>query len=310
MSSSARRRRSGPLPAALDQQRLLDDLARAEARIEGGRRVLEDELDLAPRRPSAGPRGARGSGPRTRSRPSPASSKRARQRASVDLPEPDSPTSASVVPAAIVRSTPSRAWTAPPNASRPRRQVALAEAAARRSSSAMLEAAHARGAAPARPPRAARSGSAPCGPGSAARTRSRQAAAPVSGGLPTMDVSRRDSPRRRGRGATSRSAGCRDAAAHGRPAERALLDDAPGVHHEQPVGERRRAVPRSWSHQQQRQPQPLPQLPSSARISARVVESSADVGSSATSSAGRQRRPARSSRAASGRRSARADTRA
>ena len=105
-----------PLPrraAAEDLERLGDDLGGGEARVEGGGGILEDELDAgAERRAARGRAAPAGRRRRTGSRPPVGSSSRARQRASVDLPEPDWPTRARAAPRRMSRSTPARAGSA------------------------------------------------------------------------------------------------------------------------------------------------------------------------------------------------------
>ena len=77
-----------------------DRVAHAHARIERGHRILEHDLDPAPRRGAARP--ARASAdrcPRRRTRPARGWTRRRIERPTVVLPQPDSPTSASVRPA-------------------------------------------------------------------------------------------------------------------------------------------------------------------------------------------------------------------
>ena len=97
--------------AAADHERLRDRGARGEARVERGVGVLEHDLHPVAQR-AEGPTG-RGamSSPSTRIAPAVGSSNRTRRLASVDLPQPDSPTSASVSPGPRAKLTPSTACT-------------------------------------------------------------------------------------------------------------------------------------------------------------------------------------------------------
>jgi hypothetical protein len=103
----------GPAVAAVDPQRLGDDLVDRDARVQARVRVLEDDLDLAPHAPhlAAGHLGevvalevdVPGGGVEQPHDVRPV----------VDLPQPDSPTRPTVSPALTVKLTPSTAWTAP-----------------------------------------------------------------------------------------------------------------------------------------------------------------------------------------------------
>ncbi len=90
-----------PLAAAhgrVQPDRLADDRLHAHARVERGERVLEDDLQVAAdRRSSPGARVAR-SRPSYITAPAVGAISLSSRRPSVDLPEPDSPTSASVSP--------------------------------------------------------------------------------------------------------------------------------------------------------------------------------------------------------------------
>ena len=88
-------------PPARDHERLGDRRARGHARIERRVRVLEHHLDPTPGEVRSLSRGRLWSSRRIR-------------RATVDLPLPDSPTSARVSPAPTVKLTPSTACTTPP----------------------------------------------------------------------------------------------------------------------------------------------------------------------------------------------------
>ena len=95
------RSRSARLERGVDRQRLLERVADLLARVEARERVLEHHLHLLPQRVAASPRrrcvdvGAVDAAARPRSAPRSSSS----WRASVLLPQPDSPTTASVRPA-------------------------------------------------------------------------------------------------------------------------------------------------------------------------------------------------------------------
>ena len=85
----------------MDQERLLDRVAHAEARVERLVRILVDDLHLAPQRPQLPVRHARDApGRGSGSLPESASTIRITVWAVVVLPQPDSPTSASISPAA------------------------------------------------------------------------------------------------------------------------------------------------------------------------------------------------------------------
>ena len=85
-----------------DREPLADDVAHAHARVERADRVLEDDLHLAPRVASARAReSAVRSAPSKTICPSVGSISRMSVRPSVDLPQPDSPTSPSVSPLRI-----------------------------------------------------------------------------------------------------------------------------------------------------------------------------------------------------------------
>ena len=115
-ASSAATRAGACAAAAIrpcSQQRLGDDVADAPARVEAGIRILEDHLH-APAQRARGVRRARRASPARRRRstqalPRVGVSSPTISRASVLLPQPDSPTSASVRPRAIVKLTSSTA---------------------------------------------------------------------------------------------------------------------------------------------------------------------------------------------------------
>ena len=104
LAHALRERRAARQP--VHAQALADRLAHRHARVQRRERVLEDDLHAA-----AHARAARARESRRRSRPSnaisPASGsiRRSASRASVDLPQPDSPTRPSVSPASSSRST-------------------------------------------------------------------------------------------------------------------------------------------------------------------------------------------------------------
>src|SRR6266851_2554219 len=85
------------------EQRIGDGPKGGEARVEAVGRILEDHLDLRPKR-RAGT--AEISSSSSWIVPSVGSIKRARSRARVDLPQPDSPTSPTVSPCPIAKLTP------------------------------------------------------------------------------------------------------------------------------------------------------------------------------------------------------------
>ncbi len=101
------------LGESVQRERLVERLADRHARIERRERVLEDDLQRAAQLAH------RVVGKRPRSRPSKwtlpdvGSSRRSTSRPVVDLPQPDSPTSASVSPASTSKLTPSTACTIP-----------------------------------------------------------------------------------------------------------------------------------------------------------------------------------------------------
>ena len=87
----------------MQQQRLGQHLADGHARVERAVGVLEDELGAGARmRRSSAPDSEARSRPAKRTLPAVGSSRRRASRPTVDLPQPDSPTSASVSPAAHV----------------------------------------------------------------------------------------------------------------------------------------------------------------------------------------------------------------
>ena len=94
---------------AVQRQRLVQRLADGHPRIQRGERVLEDDLQGATL--ALAPRIRARSGPRRRTRRVPRSARAAAStsRPVVDLPQPDSPTRASVSPTASEKLTPSTA---------------------------------------------------------------------------------------------------------------------------------------------------------------------------------------------------------
>ena len=109
----------------VQRQRLADGLRDRHARIERRVRVLEDDLQRAPLRAHRARRRARTApAPSKRTLPAVGSIRRSSSRPVVDLPQPDSPTSASVSPAASSKSMPSTARTT--RASRARRSPCAA----------------------------------------------------------------------------------------------------------------------------------------------------------------------------------------
>ncbi len=199
--------------------------------------------------------------PSKRTRPAVGSISRSTSRPSVDLPQPDSPTTPSVSPGRSVRSTPSTARTAPlarPN-SRAHREVldqALALAAAARRSCGRLPAeprpaAHRGRAAPASRParwRVARPSRQRRRVASAQRAsangqRGGEAAAGRAAqrvGHLALDRGQPRAARRAAAGSSRAARRCRDAAARANSARhRRLLDDAAGVHHRHLVGRSR-----------------------------------------------------------------------
>ena len=96
----------------VQQQRLGERLTHGHARVEGAVGVLEDELSAgAGAAQLDSPTAARGRAPRNARCPMSAPSRRNARRPTVDLPQPDSPTRASVSPAATESETPSTART-------------------------------------------------------------------------------------------------------------------------------------------------------------------------------------------------------
>ena len=93
-------------------QRLGDDAPDALARIERAERILEHHLELRARGLQlVGRQDGAGRAPRTAPRPLVGGSSAITSRASVDLPEPDSPTTPRLRPACSVKLTPSSACT-------------------------------------------------------------------------------------------------------------------------------------------------------------------------------------------------------
>ena len=96
----------------MQRQRLGQDLAHRHARIERGVGVLEDDLRIAAEGAQLIAHRARArSRPSKRTVPASGSISRSTSRLTVDLPQPDSPTSASVLPASTLKLTPSTALT-------------------------------------------------------------------------------------------------------------------------------------------------------------------------------------------------------
>ena len=92
-------------------QRLGDDLAGRQARVERGVRVLEDDLQVLPALAHAArPTASVSSSPSSFTEPEVGSTRRSTDFAVVVLPQPDSPTSASVSPRSTVKETSSTAW--------------------------------------------------------------------------------------------------------------------------------------------------------------------------------------------------------
>ena len=101
----------GPGHAGEVAQRLGDDLARRQARVERGVRVLEDDLQvLAGAGASRSAESVVSSSPSSFTEPEVGSTRRTTDFAVVVLPQPDSPTSASVSPRSTVKETSSTAW--------------------------------------------------------------------------------------------------------------------------------------------------------------------------------------------------------
>ena len=112
MIASAAALALGGAHARVDQQRLLERLADRLARVERAVGVLEDDLDFAPQALARRMRSpAPTSSPSISSAPAVGVSIMVSRRASVDLPEPDSPTTASVRPASSANETPASAFT-------------------------------------------------------------------------------------------------------------------------------------------------------------------------------------------------------
>ena len=104
----------GGSAAPVHDQRLFNDASHRRARVQRCERILKDHLHLGPMRPQILPPERRDVGPvqfdRRRNREF---RMRTASRASVDLPQPDSPTRPRTSPAAISRLTPSTACTMP-----------------------------------------------------------------------------------------------------------------------------------------------------------------------------------------------------
>ena len=319
-ATSARRRlrRSRPRSTRGGPARSRRD---AVPRVERLVRVLEDDLDPAARveRPAAR-RARRAAGRRARSVPTPARAGRRRSARSVVLPLPDSPTSATHSPRRDLRTrrrghdgrgpprpdarraAPSTSSSGRPAARRPatRGRSAARPAAAPLPARSSAPRGHRRLGSSAGAP--ARSASA-CAAGSAARTRSRPAIRrrrPRRRGCPAARAARR----RSGIAATSARVygwrGPRDDVGG-----RALLDDAAGVHDDDPVGDLgdHREVVRDVDHRHARARRAAGRAPSrmrawvsTSRPGRRLVEHD--------DRRARRRRPWRSSRAAAGRRRA------
>jgi hypothetical protein len=94
----------GAVAAAEDLQRLGDDLGRGQPGRESGRGILEQELHALAERAQRGPAQGRHVGAVEVDLAAGRLFQPARQRASVDLPEPDCPTRATTRPRSIVRS--------------------------------------------------------------------------------------------------------------------------------------------------------------------------------------------------------------
>ena len=102
--------RSGEL---VDDEGFAEDRADGHARVERGERVLEHDLHVAPHRAQIVAAEAQHVLPVEHDLADVGSIRRSTQRAVVDLPQPDSPTSPSVSPRLTANDTPSTAWTRP-----------------------------------------------------------------------------------------------------------------------------------------------------------------------------------------------------
>ena len=90
----------------IDDERLLEDRADLLARVERAVGILEHELHGAPQALQLAGGGLTASRPSMVSAPEVGGSIRVTMRASVDLPQPDSPTTASVRPGSTAKDTP------------------------------------------------------------------------------------------------------------------------------------------------------------------------------------------------------------
>ena len=237
-----RARRAGM--QAVGRQRLAERVADAQARVEARVRVLEDDLQAAPKGPHRARRQRREvDALEDGSAPAVGSISFSTERPIVLLPEPDSPTRPSTSPGAISKLTSSTARTgrslgpkyffSPRTRQHRRRALALTRAPA-----------HAARALRRRRPRpAAASPASHSGPDSAQRGSKAQPGGGSSGlaTWPGIAFRRRSSP---ARGvveprAAGRRAGraCTDARRANSVAHVALLDDAARVHHDDAVGD-------------------------------------------------------------------------
>ena len=98
-----------PVAAMVDRQRFLQDRAHRLARIERAIRVLEHHLHATQQPAAFGAARRRVGSPSISRSPAVGGSSSVAMRASVDLPQPDSPTTASVCPALSANETPSTA---------------------------------------------------------------------------------------------------------------------------------------------------------------------------------------------------------
>ena len=105
-------------PEVVDLERLGHDLADPHARVQRRHRILEDHHQVAPDLAQSLALQPRDVLALNSTEPSVTSSSRTMQRASVDLPQPDSPTMPSVSPCRTSNETPSTACTLPISAGR------------------------------------------------------------------------------------------------------------------------------------------------------------------------------------------------
>ena len=156
-STAARARRVAAEPA-VQLERLADLVADPEHRVQRRHRLLEDHADLA-RRGRARSAASRSreqvaaveAGSRRVDAPAASASRRRSESAVTDLPQPDSPTSASVSPAASARSTPRTAGTAPASVAKATRRSRTSSSGAGAHRARSAAAGSARRAGPRRP---------------------------------------------------------------------------------------------------------------------------------------------------------------